>query len=270
MSTDLRFFAGKKPERTLPVAALLITAAGMLDAFTYVGYGGVFANAMTGNIVLLVVRLAKGEIPGSLPFAAAIAWVLSHTRFPGKILVEALISLPLVLPPVVTGYALLILLGRHGMIGRFLDQELGVVLAFRWTGAAVAAAVMGFPFMVRGIRLSFDAIDRDLEGAAATLGAPGWLVFLTVTLPLALPGLLSGAVLAFGRSLGEFGATITFVSNIPGETQTISSAIYTLIQTPDGDAAALRLVVVSIVIAMAALLASEWFARRATRRLHGA
>ncbi|HEX4508152.1 MAG TPA: ABC transporter permease subunit, partial [Alphaproteobacteria bacterium] len=155
----------------------------------------------------------------------------------------------------------------HGVIGRFLDQELGIVLAFRWTGAAVAAAAMGFPFMVRGIRLSFDAIDRDLEGAAATLGAPGWLVFLTVTLPLALPGLLSGAVLAFGRSLGEFGATITFVASIPGETRTIASAIYALLQTPQGDAEVLRLCGVSLVLSFGSLVVSELLIRAGQRRL---
>jgi molybdate transport system permease protein len=217
--------------------------------------------------IWLTLKVAIVAVVGSLPFAVAIAWVLSHTRFPGKILVEALITLPLVLPPVVTGYALLILLGRHGLIGRFLDQDLGIVLAFRWTGAAVAAAVMGFPFMVRGIRLSFDAIDRDLEGAAATLGAPGWLGFLTVTLPLAMPGLLSGAVLAFGRSLGEFGATITFVSSIPGETRTIASGIYALLQTPAGDGQVLRLCAVSLVLSFGSLVVSELLIRAGQRRL---
>ena len=217
--------------------------------------------------IWLTVKVAVVGVIGSLPVAVAIAWVLSYTRFPGKIVVEALISLPLVLPPVVTGYALLILLGRHGIIGQFLDRDLGIVLAFRWTGAAVAAAVMGFPFMVRGIRLSFDAIDRDLEGAAATLGAPAWLVFLTVTLPLALPGLLSGAVLAFGRSLGEFGATITFVSSIPGETRTIASGIYALLQTPAGDAEVLRLCAVSLVLSFGSLVVSELLIRAGQRRL---
>jgi len=217
--------------------------------------------------IWLTVKVAVVGVIGSLPVAVAIAWVLSYTRFPGKIVVEALISLPLVLPPVVTGYALLILLGRHGVVGHFLDQELGIVVAFRWTGAAVAAAVMGFPFMVRGIRLSFDVIDRDLEGAAASLGAPGWLVFLTVTLPLAVPGLLSGAVLAFGRSLGEFGATITFVSSIPGETRTIASAIYALLQTPDVDSEILRLCAVSIVLSFASLIVSELLIRAGQRRL---
>jgi molybdate transport system permease protein len=215
----------------------------------------------------LTLRVAVVAVIGSLPVAVAAAWVLSYTRFPGKIVVEALISLPLVLPPVVTGYALLILLGRHGLIGHALDRQLGIVLAFRWTGAAVAAAVMGFPFMVRGIRLSFDAIDHDLEGAAATLGAPGWLVFLTVTLPLAVPGLLSGAVLAFGRSLGEFGATITFVSSIPGETRTVASAIYALLQTPDGDSEVLRLCGVSVALSFGSLIVSELLIRAGQRRL---
>jgi molybdate transport system permease protein len=217
--------------------------------------------------IWLTLKVAVLAVLGSLPFAIGVAWLLSYARFPGKIVLEALISLPLVLPPVVTGYALLVLLGRHGAVGRFLDQDLGIVLAFRWTGAAVAAAVMGFPFMVRGIRLSFDAIERDLEGAAASLGAPGWLVFLTISLPLAVPGLLSGAVLAFGRSLGEFGATITFVSSIPGETRTISSTIYGLLQTPDGDAAVLRLCAVSLVLSFGSLIASELLIRAGRRRL---
>jgi molybdate transport system permease protein len=217
--------------------------------------------------IWLTLKVAILAVLGSLPLAIGVAWLLSYTRFPGKIVLEALISLPLVLPPVVTGYALLVLLGRHGAVGRFLDQDLGIVLAFRWTGAAVAAAVMGFPFMVRGIRLSFDAIERDLEGAAARLGAPGWLVFVTISLPLAIPGLLSGAVLAFGRSLGEFGATITFVSSIPGETRTISSTIYGLLQTPDGDAAVLRLCAVSLVLSFGSLIASELLIRAGRRRL---
>jgi molybdate transport system permease protein len=219
------------------------------------------------QVIALTLRVASVAVLSSLPVAVVIAWLLSYTRFPGKIVIEALISLPLVLPPVVTGYALLIVLGRHGVIGHFLDQRLGIVVAFRWTGAAIAAAVMGFPFMVRGIRLSFDAIDRDLEAAAASLGAPGWMAFLTVTLPLALPGLLSGAVLAFGRSLGEFGATITFVSSIPGETRTLSSAIFALLQTPAGDDAALRLCGVSVGLSFAALLASEMLIRAGRKRL---
>jgi molybdate transport system permease protein len=217
--------------------------------------------------IWLTLRVATVAVLGSLPFAIALAWVLSYRNFHGKILVEALVSLPLVLPPVVTGYALLLLLGRHGAIGGFLDRQFGIVLAFRWTGAAIAAGVMGFPFMVRGIRLSFDAIERDLEGAAASLGAPGWLIFLTVTLPLAVPGLLSGAVLAFGRSLGEFGATITFVSSIPGETRTISSAIYALLQTPQGDRDVLRLCGVSVALSFCALILSEILIRAGRRRL---
>jgi len=215
----------------------------------------------------LTLRVASVGVLASLPIAVGVAWLLSYRRFPGKILVESLVSLPLVLPPVVTGYALLLLLGRHGLIGRYLDQVFGLTFAFRWTGAAIAAAVMGFPFMVRGIRLSFDAIEHDLEGAAASLGAPGWLVFLTVTLPLALPGLLSGAVLAFGRALGEFGATITFVASIPGETRTISSAIYALLQSPDGDAAVLALCAVSAALSLAALIVSEWLIRAGRRRV---
>ncbi len=217
--------------------------------------------------IWLTLKVATLAVLGSVPFAVAIAWVLSYTRIPGKMVIEAVISLPLVLPPVVTGYALLILLGRHGWIGGFLDRDLGIVLAFRWTGAAVAAGVMGFPFLVRGLKLSFDAIDRDLEGAAASLGAPGWLVFLTVTLPLALPGLLSGAVLAFGRSLGEFGATITFVSSIPGETRTIASTIYALLQTPQGDDAVLRLCAISVVLSFGSLIAAELLLRAGRRRL---
>jgi len=214
----------------------------------------------------LTLKVATIAMLGSLPFALGVAWLLTYRSFPGKIVIEAMISLPLVLPPVVTGYALLIVLGRHGVVGRFLDQYLGIVLAFRWTGAALAAAVMGFPFMVRGIRLSLDAIDHDLEWAAATLGAPGWLILVTVTLPLALPGILSGAVLAFGRALGEFGATITFVSSIPGETRTIASSIYALLQTPAGDSAVLRLCLVSVALSFAALIVSEALMRAGRRR----
>jgi molybdate transport system permease protein len=219
------------------------------------------------SAIALTLRVASVGVICSLPVAIAVAWVLSYTRFPGRIVLEALVSLPLVMPPVVTGYALLLLLGRNGAIGGWLDRSFGLVFAFRWTGAAVAAAVMGFPFMVRGIRLSMDAIDRDLEGAAASLGAPGWLVFLTVTLPLAMPGILSGAVLAFGRALGEFGATITFVASIPGETRTISSTIYALLQTPDGDRAVLRLCLISASLSLGALILSEVLIRAGQRRL---
>jgi molybdate transport system permease protein len=203
------------------------------------------------------------------PIAIALAWALARHEFWGKSIIDAAIHLPLVLPPVVTGYLLLLTFGKRGLVGAWLYDHLGIVFAFRWTGAALACGVMSFPLLVRPIRLSIEAIDRRLEQAAGTLGASPWKVFATVTLPLALPGILAGMVLGFAKAIGEFGATITFVSNIPGETQTISSAIYSLISTPDGDAAALRLVIVSVVIAMAALVASEIFARRAMRRVHG-
>jgi molybdate transport system permease protein len=205
-----------------------------------------------------------------LPFGIAIAYVLARKEFWGKTLVDALVHLPLVLPPVVTGYLLLIVFGRNAPVGAFLADNFGIVFAFRWTGAALSCGIMGFPLMVRAIRLSIEAIDRRLEDAAATLGASGFWVFLSVTLPLALPGIIAGMVLCFARALGEFGATITFVSNIPGETQTISAAIYTLTQVPGGDAAAMRLVIVAIIISLAALIVSEWFARRAGARVHGA
>jgi molybdate transport system permease protein len=205
----------------------------------------------------------------ALPFGIAIAWVLARKNFWGKTLLDAIVHLPLVLPPVVTGYLLLITFGRRGPVGSFLAEHLGLVFSFRWTGAALACGVMAFPLLVRAIRLSLEAIDRRLEDAAATLGASPFRKFLTVTLPLALPGIIAGMVLCFAKALGEFGATITFVSNIPGETQTLSAAIYTLTQVPGGDAAAFRLVVVAIVISLAALVASEWFARRAGMRYHG-
>ena len=205
----------------------------------------------------------------ALPFGIAIGWLLARKDFWGKIVVDGLVYLPLVLPPVVTGYLLLISFGRKGPIGAFFADYLGIVFSFRWTGAALSCGVMGFPLMVRPIRLAIEAIDRRLEDAAATLGAGRFLVFLTVTLPLALPGVIAGAVMCFARALGEFGATITFVSNIPGETQTISAAIYTLLQVPDGEAQAGRLVVVAIVLALAAVIASEWFARRAGMRFQG-
>ncbi len=219
--------------------------------------------------ILLSLRVATVAALVATPFGIAVAWLLARRDFWGKSLLDALVHLPLVLPPVVTGYLLLLSLGRRGLIGAWLADHLGIVFAFRWTGAALACGIMAFPLLVRPIRLSIEAVDRKLEQAAATLGAAPWQVFLTVTLPLTLPGVIAGMVLGFAKAIGEFGATITFVSNIPGETQTISSAIYSLIQTPDGDAPALRLVVVSIVIAMAALVGSEWFARRALRRLHG-
>ncbi|MFZ2094426.1 MAG: molybdate ABC transporter permease subunit [Pseudolabrys sp.] len=220
--------------------------------------------------VQLSLRIAIVSTLVALPFGIAIGMLLARGSFWGKSLLDAVVHLPLVLPPVVTGYLLLISLGRKAPLGAFLADHFGVVFSFRWTGAALACGVMAFPLMVRAIRLSIEAIDRRLEDAAATLGAnPGW-TFVTVTLPLALPGIIAGMMLAFARALGEFGATITFVSNIPGETQTISAAIYTLIQVPGGDSDALKLVFISIIISFAALLASEWLARRATARLHGA
>jgi molybdate transport system permease protein len=205
----------------------------------------------------------------ALPFGIAIAYLLARKNFWGKALVDALVHLPLVLPPVVTGYLLLIVFGRNAPVGAFLADTFGIVFAFRWTGAALSCGIMGFPLMVRAIRLSIEAIDTRLEEAASTLGANGFWILATVTLPLALPGIIAGMVLAFARALGEFGATITFVSNIPGETQTLSAAIYSLTQVPGGDAAALRLVVVAIVISLGALMVSEWFARRAGARVHG-
>ncbi len=219
--------------------------------------------------ILLSLRVATVATLVATPLGIAVAWLLARREFWGKALLDAVIHLPLVLPPVVTGYLLLLTFGRRGVVGAWLAEHLGLVFAFRWTGAALACGIMAFPLLVRPIRLSIETVDRRLEQAAATLGAAPWQVFLTVTLPLALSGVLAGMVLGFAKALGEFGATITFVSNIPGETQTISSAIYALIQTPDGDAAAMRLVVVSVLISMAALVVSEWFARRALLRLHG-
>lgn len=224
---------------------------------------------MEWNAVELSLRVAIVATLVATPFGIALAWLLARRDFWGKSLLDALVHLPLVLPPVVTGYLLLIALGRRGLIGGWLADHLGIVFAFRWTGAVISCGVMSFPLLVRPIRLSIEAVDRKLEQAAETLGAPPWRVFLTVTLPLALPGVLAGMVLGFAKAIGEFGATITFVSNIPGETQVISSAIYSLIQTPDGDPAALRLVIVSAAIAIAALIGAEVFARRATARLHG-
>jgi molybdate transport system permease protein len=217
--------------------------------------------------VHLSLRVASVATVASLPFGLAIAVALARGRFWGLTLLNGLVLLPLILPPVVTGYILLILFGRRGPIGAFLAEHLGIVFSFRWTGAALACGVMAFPLMVRAIRLSVEAVDKRLEEAAGTLGASRVWVFLTVTLPLIVPGILTGMVLAFAKAMGEFGATITFVSNIPGETQTLPSAIYTFTQVPGGDAGALRLTLVSIAIAMLALLASELLARLANRRL---
>lgn len=217
--------------------------------------------------VRLSLIVATTAMLASLPLGLAIAWLLARGRFWGKSLLDAVIHLPLILPPVVTGYLLLIGFGRRGPIGQFLYDWFGIVLSFRWTGAALACAVMGFPLMVRAIRLSIEAIDRKLEDAAGTLGASPLWVFLTVTLPLALPGILAGMILCFAKAMGEFGATITFVSNIPGETQTLPSAIYTFTQVPNGDAGAMRLTLISIAISVAALFASEFLARLVGRRI---
>jgi molybdate transport system permease protein len=219
--------------------------------------------------VALSLRIAAVATVVALPFGIAIAWVLARKHFWGKALLDGLVHLPLVLPPVVTGYLLLIWFGRRGVIGSFLADAFGIVFSFRWTGAALACGVMGFPLLVRAIRLSIEAVDVRLEEASRTLGASPFRVFLTVTLPLSAPGIIAGMVLCFAKALGEFGATITFVSNIPGETQTISAAIYTYLQIPGGDASAARLVVVAIVISLIALVLSEWLARRAGTRLYG-
>ncbi|HEY1328750.1 MAG TPA: molybdate ABC transporter permease subunit [Casimicrobiaceae bacterium] len=214
------------------------------------------------GIIALSLRVAVVSVACSLPIAVLVAYVLARWSFPGKTLFDAIVHLPLVLPPVVVGYALLILFGKRGPIGSRLEDWFDIVFAFRWTGAALASAVMGFPLMVRAIRLSIAAIDRRLEVAARTLGAPAPWVFASITLPLAMPGLITGALLSFARGLGEFGATITFVSNIPHETQTLPLAIYTFTQVPSGDAAALRLSLIAVVLSLAALAASEWLTRR--------
>jgi molybdate transport system permease protein len=220
--------------------------------------------------IRLSLRVASWAMIASLPPGIALAMLLARGRFWGKALLEGCVYLPLVLPPVVTGYVLLLVFGRRGVLGPFLAERLGIVFAFRWTGAALACAVMGFPLLVRAVRLSVEAVDRQLEDAASTLGANRRWVLVTVTLPLMLPGILAGAVLAFARSFGEFGATITFVSNIPGETQTLPSLLYTFTQVPGGDMGALRLSLISIAVSMLALLAAELFGRRMARRIQDA
>jgi molybdate transport system permease protein len=226
-------------------------------------------SAQEWSAVALSLKVAFWAMIWSLPPGIAVALLLARGRFPGKELLNGIVHLPLVLPPVVTGYMLLLTFGRRGVVGSFLADVFGIVFAFRWTGAALACAIMGFPLMVRAIRLSIDAIDRRLEAAASTLGASPPMVFVTVTLPLMVPGIIAGMILSFARSMGEFGATITFVSNIPGETQTLPSAIYSYIQVPGGNPAALRLTLISVAISMAALLASEALSRRAARRIAG-
>ncbi|WP_426127229.1 molybdate ABC transporter permease subunit [Pararhizobium sp. PWRC1-1] len=220
--------------------------------------------------IRLSLRVSFVAMIVSLPFAIGIAMLLARGRFWGKSILNGLVHLPLILPPVVTGFLLLVLFGKRGPIGAFLAEYTGIVFSFRWTGAALACAVMAFPLMVRSIRLSIEAVDRRLEQAASTLGAGPIWVFLTVTLPLVLPGVIAGMVLAFAKAMGEFGATITFVSNIPGETQTLSSAIYTFTQVPGGDAGAFRLTLISIVISMAALMVSEILANLAAKKVDAA
>lgn len=217
----------------------------------------------------LSLKVSLWSVAISLPVGIFIAWLLARRRFPGKNILDGIIHLPLVIPPVVTGYLLLILLGRNGAIGAFLYKYTGIVLTFNWKGAVLAAAVMSFPLLVRSVRLSLEGVDQGLEAAARTLGAGPLRVFFTVTLPLTIPGVITGMILAFARSLGEFGATITFVSNIQGETQTIPLALYTFTQVPDGEMGAMRLCILSIIIAMAALLCSEIISRRFTARLKG-
>lgn len=218
--------------------------------------------------VVLSLKVALWATVLSLPLAIAVAYALARGRFWGHGLLNGLVHLPLVLPPVVTGYLLLIFLGSQGIGGRMLEA-VGLPLAFRWTGAVLAAAIMAFPLVVRAVRLSIEAVDPRLEAAAATLGASPLRVFFTVTLPMAMPGVLAGAVLGFAKAMGEFGATITFVSNIPGETQTLPSAVYSFLQVPGGESAAVKLVIIAVVVAMGALLLSEWLARRMARKVSG-
>ena len=217
--------------------------------------------------VRLSLRVATVAMLASLPVGIAVAYLLARGRFPGKAILNGIVFLPLILPPVVTGYLLLLSFGRRGPIGAFLDQHFGIVFSFRWTGAALACAVMAFPLLVRSIRLSIEAVDRKLEEAAGTLGAHPLWVFLFITLPLILPGIIAGMILCFAKAMGEFGATITFVSNIPGETQTLPTAIYTLTQIPGGEAGAMRLTLIAIVISMAAVIVSELLARRVDQRM---
>jgi molybdate transport system permease protein len=228
-----------------------------------------YLTPLESEALWLSLKVSTCSVAGSLPLGLAVAWALGRSRFPGKALLDGMIHLPLVLPPVVTGYLLLVLLGRKGALGSWLDQNLGLSFAFNWKGAAVAAAVMSFPLMVRAIRLSVEGLDQGLEQAARTLGAGRLRAFFTVSLPLILPGLITGAVLAFARSLGEFGATITFVSNIPGQTRTLPIALYSLVQTPGGESGAFRLCVIAVLVSLAALLVSEYISRSVDKRLRG-
>ena len=218
------------------------------------------------EVVALSVKVGGVATIAALPLAYGLAWLLARGRFPGKLLLDAVVHLPLVLPPVVTGWALLVAFGHTGPLGRWLVDWFGVSVMFRWTGAAIAAGVMALPLMVRSMRLSIEAVDRRLEGAARTLGAGRWRAFATITLPLSLPGIWAGAVLGFARSLGEFGATITFVSNIPGETRTLPLAVYTALQLPGGEALVARLSLIAVALSLGALIAAEWLVRRSGRR----
>lgn len=220
------------------------------------------------EVIRLSLKVSAAAVGLGLPVAFGLAWVLARGRFPGKLLLDGIVHLPLVVPPVVTGWLLLIAFGNNGPVGRLLDECCGISLMFRWTGAALASGVMALPLMVRAIRLSIEAIDRRLEGAARTLGAGRTRTFLTISLPLSLPGILAGAVLGFARSIGEFGATITFVSNIPGETRTLPIAIYSALQMPGGEAAVTRLSIIAVLLSLAALLASEMLARRSGGNRH--
>ena len=221
------------------------------------------------DTIALSIRVAAIAVIVAMPFAVGVAYVLARWNFPGKILFDALVHLPLVLPPVLTGYVLLVLFGRHGPIGERLEDWFGISFAFRWTGAVIAAAVMAFPLFVRSVRLSIEAIPRELDEIAASLGAGPWQRFWRVLLPLSLPGIAAGTTLAFAKALGEFGATITFVSNIPGETRTIALAIQSLTQVPGGEPGILRLAIVSVSLSLGALAASEWLTRRAMRHRRG-
>jgi molybdate transport system permease protein len=226
-------------------------------------------SPLEAEALRLSLLVSVTAVAGSLPFGVAIAWLLARGHFPGKTLLDGLVHLPLVLPPVAVGYLLLVSMGRHGLIGEWLHDTFGLVFSFNWKGAALASAVVAFPLLVRSVRLSIEQIDRGIEAAARTLGAGPWSVFFTVTLPLSLPGIAAGIILAFARSLSEFGATITFVAAIPGETRTLPVALYTVTQTAGGDAEALRLCILSVALALATLVAADWLARRLERRMKG-
>jgi molybdate transport system permease protein len=231
--------------------------------------GALSLTALEVESLRLSLWVSGWAVVGSLPVGIGVAWVLARLRFPGKVLLDGLVYLPLVLPPVVTGYTLLVLMGKNGPLGSLLQKTIGLSFSFNWKGAALASAVMAFPLLVRAVRLSIEAVDQGLEAAARTLGAGPLRVFFTVTLPLILPGVLAGVILCFARSLGEFGATITFVSNIPGQTRTLPLALYTLTQVPSGEAAALRLCIISVLLSLLALVGSEIMARRLNQRLTG-